>query len=79
MASRWAAATVSSASACRVLMLVMFVLGATNLILMAPLTALRVHEKMRPAARRAGSVTGARLLAVASVVLAYPAYAASAA
>jgi predicted metal-binding membrane protein len=63
---------------CWALMLVMFALGATSLILMALLTALMVHEKTRPAGRRAVPVTGVTLLAVASVVLAYSAYAASA-
>jgi predicted metal-binding membrane protein len=60
---------------CWALMLVMFALGATNLILMALLTALMVHEKTRPAGRRAVPVTGVTLLALASVVLAYSAYA----
>ena len=46
---------------------------------MAPLTALMVHEKTRPAGRRAVPVTGVTLLAVASGVLAYSAYAAYAA
>ena len=63
---------------CWALMLVMFALGATSLILMALLTALMVHEKTRPAGRRAVPVTGVTLLAVASVVLAYSGYAASA-
>jgi predicted metal-binding membrane protein len=63
---------------CWALMLVMFAVGATNLILMALLTALMVHEKTRPAGRRAVPVTGVTLLAVASVVLAYSAYAANA-
>jgi predicted metal-binding membrane protein len=62
---------------CWALMLVMFALGATNLILMALLTALMVHEKTRPAGRRAVPVTGATLLALASVVLAYAGYAAA--
>jgi hypothetical protein len=55
--------------------MVMFAVGATNLILMALLTALMVHEKSRPAGRRAVPVTGVTLLAVASVVLTYSAYA----
>jgi hypothetical protein len=38
--------------------------------------SLMVHEKPRPAGRRAVPVTGATLLAVASVVLAYSANAA---
>jgi predicted metal-binding membrane protein len=61
---------------CWALMLVMFALGATNLILMALLTALMVHEKTRPAGRRAVPVTGVTLLAIASVVLLYSGYAA---
>jgi predicted metal-binding membrane protein len=63
---------------CWALMLVMFAMGATNLILMALLTVLMVHEKTRPAGPRAVPVTGVALLAVASVVLAYSAYAAAA-
>jgi predicted metal-binding membrane protein len=63
---------------CWALMLVVFALGATNLTLMALLTALMVHEKTRPAGRRVVPVTGVALLAVASVMLAYSAYGASA-
>jgi predicted metal-binding membrane protein len=57
-------------------MLVMFAAGVANLLWMALLTALMVHEKTRPAGRRAVPVTGVALLAVASTVLAYGAYAA---
>jgi predicted metal-binding membrane protein len=64
---------------CWALMLLMFALGATNLILMALLTALMVHEKTRPSGHRAVPVTGVTLLALASVVLAYSAYTAYAA
>jgi predicted metal-binding membrane protein len=60
---------------CWALMLVMFAAGAASLVWMALLTALMVHEKTRPAGRRAVPVTGAALLALASVVLAYSAYA----
>jgi predicted metal-binding membrane protein len=61
---------------CWALMLVMFAAGVANLLWMALLTALMVHEKTRPAGRRAVPVTGVALLAVASTVLAYGAYAA---
>ena len=61
---------------CWALMLVMFAVGATNLILMALLTGLMVHEKTRPAGQRAVPVTGVTLLSVASVVLLYSGYAA---
>jgi len=54
----------------------MFAAGVANLLWMALLTALMVHEKTRPAGRRAVPVTGVALLAVASTVLAYGAYAA---
>jgi predicted metal-binding membrane protein len=45
---------------------------------MALLTALMVHEKTRPAGRRAVPVTGVALLGLSSVVLLYSAYAAGA-
>jgi predicted metal-binding membrane protein len=60
---------------CWALMLVMFAAGVANLLWMALLTALMVHEKTRPAGRRAVPVTGVALLAVASTVLAYGVYA----
>ena len=60
---------------CWALMLVMFAVGVANLVWMAALTALMVHEKTRPAGRRAVPVTGAVLLGAASVVLAYGAWA----
>jgi predicted metal-binding membrane protein len=63
---------------CWALMLVMFAAGVANLLWMALLTGLMVHEKTRPAGARAVPVTGVALLAVASIVLAYGAYAASA-
>jgi hypothetical protein len=43
---------------------------------MALLTALMVHEKTRPAGRRAVPLTGVTLLAISSIVLLYSAYAA---
>jgi predicted metal-binding membrane protein len=42
---------------------------------MALLTAVMMHEKTRPAGRRAVPVTGAALLAAASVLGAYAVYA----
>jgi predicted metal-binding membrane protein len=60
---------------CWALMLVMFAAGVASLVWMALLTALMVHEKTRPAGRRAVPVTGVTLLALASVVLAYSAVA----
>ena len=61
---------------CWALMLVMFAVGVASLVWMAVLTAVMVHEKTRPAGRRAVPVTGVALLAAASTVLAYGAYAA---
>jgi len=63
---------------CWALMLVMFAVGAANLVCMAVLTALMVHEKTRPRGARAVPVTGAALLAAASVTLLHSAYAAGA-
>jgi predicted metal-binding membrane protein len=57
-------------------MLVMFAAGVASLVWMALLTALMVHEKIRPAGRRAVPVTGVALLGLASIVLLYSAYAA---
>ncbi len=57
-------------------MLVMFAAGVANLLWMALLTAVMVHEKTRPSGGRAVPVTGVALLAAASTVLAYGAYAA---
>jgi predicted metal-binding membrane protein len=59
-------------------MLVMFAAGVASVVWMALLTALMVHEKTRPAGRRAVPVTGVALLGLSSVVLLYSAYAASA-
>ena len=61
---------------CWALMLVMFAAGLASLVWMALLTALMVHEKTRPAGRRAVPVTGVALLGLASIVLLYSAYAA---
>jgi predicted metal-binding membrane protein len=61
---------------CWALMLVMFAAGVASLVWMALLTALMVHEKTRPAGRRAVPVTGITLLAMSSVVLLWSAYAA---
>jgi predicted metal-binding membrane protein len=58
---------------CWALMLVMFATGVASLLWMAALTALMIHEKTRPAGARAVPVTGAALLAAASVVLLYSA------
>jgi predicted metal-binding membrane protein len=63
---------------CWALMLVMFAAGVASLIWMALLTAIMIHEKTRPTGARAVPVTGVALLAMASIVLAYSAYAASA-
>jgi predicted metal-binding membrane protein len=60
---------------CWALMLVAFALGMANLIWMALLTALMVHEKTRPSGERTVPVTGLALLSMASVVLLYGAYA----
>jgi predicted metal-binding membrane protein len=60
---------------CWALMLVMFAVGVASLVWMALLTAVMVHEKTRPAGRRAVPVTGAALLAAASVLGAYAVYA----
>ena len=64
---------------CWALMLVMFAAGVASLIWMALLTAVMIHEKTRPLGARAVPVTGVALLGAASVVLAYSAYASSAA
>jgi predicted metal-binding membrane protein len=62
---------------CWALMLVMFAAGVASLVWMALLTTLMVHEKTRPAGRRAVPVTGVALLALSSVVLLYSAYGAA--
>jgi len=59
---------------CWALMLVMFAAGVASLVWMALLTAVMVHEKTRPAGRRAVPVTGVALLGLASIVLLYSAY-----
>ncbi|HUP68446.1 MAG TPA: DUF2182 domain-containing protein [Acidimicrobiales bacterium] len=58
---------------CWVLMLVMIAVGAANLVWMAVITALMVHEKTRPLGARGVPVTGMALLGVASVTLIYSA------
>ena len=63
---------------CWALMLVMFSAGVASLVWMALLTAVMVHEKIRPAGDRVVPVTGVSLLALASVVLLYSAYQAGA-
>jgi predicted metal-binding membrane protein len=60
---------------CWALMLVMFAAGAANLIWMAALTALMVHEKTRPTGARTVPLTGVVLLAVGSTLLLWAAYA----
>jgi predicted metal-binding membrane protein len=63
---------------CWALMLVMFAVGVANLVWMAALTAVMVHEKTRPSGRDGVPVTGVALLGVASIVLASGAYSTSA-
>lgn len=58
---------------CWALMLVMFAVGAANLVWMAVLAALIVHEKTRPSGARGVPITGIALLGVASVTLIYSA------
>lgn len=58
---------------CWALMLVMFAVGAANLVWMALLAALMVHEKTRPLGARGLPITGIALLGVASVTLIYSA------
>jgi len=60
---------------CWALMLVMFAAGAANLIMMAALTALTVHEKTRPAGARTVPLTGVVLLSLGSTLLLWAAYA----
>jgi predicted metal-binding membrane protein len=60
---------------CWALMLVMFAVGVANIIWMALLTALMVHEKTRPLGARAVPVSGVALLGAASITLLYSAYA----
>jgi predicted metal-binding membrane protein len=64
---------------CWALMLVMFAVGVASLIVMAGLTALMVYEKTHPTGARAVPVTGVLLLGLAAWVLAYSAWATSAA
>jgi predicted metal-binding membrane protein len=60
---------------CWALMLLMFAVGAGNLVWMAALTALMVHEKTQPSGGRTVPVTGAVLLGMGSTLLLYAAYA----
>ena len=68
----------SCVGCCWALMLVMFAVGVANLVWMAALTALMVHEKTRPLGARAVPVTGVALLGAASITLLYAAHAAGA-
>lgn len=61
---------------CWALMLVMFAVGVANLVWMALLTAVMVHEKTRAHGRESVPVTGVALLGAAAIVWAYSAYAA---
>ena len=61
---------------CWALMLIMFAVGVANLLWMAVLTAIMVHEKTRPRGRDGVPVTGVALLGAAAIVLPYSAYAA---
>jgi predicted metal-binding membrane protein len=60
---------------CWALMLVMFAVGAGNLVWMAALTALMVHEKTQATGDKTVPVTGAVLLGTGSTLLLYAAYA----
>lgn len=60
---------------CWALMLVLFAVGMSNLIWMAALTALMVHEKTRPSGDRTVPLTGVVLLAIGSTLLLWAAYA----
>ena len=60
---------------CWALMLIMFAVGVANLLWMALLTAVMVHEKTRPRGREGVPVTGVALLGAAAVVLPYSAWA----
>jgi len=55
-------------------MLIMFAVGVANLVWMAVLTAVMIHEKTRPGGRRGVPVTGVALLSAAAFVLPYSAY-----
>jgi predicted metal-binding membrane protein len=58
---------------CWALMFVMFAAGAANLIWMAALTALMVHEKTRPSGARTVPLTGTVFLAAGSTLMLYAA------
>jgi predicted metal-binding membrane protein len=55
-------------------MLVMFAVGAANLIMMAALTAVMVHEKTRPSGAQTVPLTGVVLLGLGSTLLLWAAY-----
>ena len=59
---------------CWALMLVMFAVGAANLIMMAALTAVMVHEKTRPSGAQTVPLTGVVLLGLGSTLLLWAAY-----
>ncbi len=59
---------------CWALMLIMFAVGIANLLWMALLTAVMVHEKIRPRGRDGVPVTGVALRAAAAILLPYSAY-----
>lgn len=59
---------------CWALMLVLFAVGVANIVWMAVLTAVMVHEKTRPLGGRTVPVTGSALLALASIIFLYSAY-----
>lgn len=59
---------------CWALMLVLFAVGVANIVWMAVLTAVMVHEKTRPLGGRTVPVTGSALLGLASIIFLYSAY-----
>ena len=59
---------------CWALMLVMFAVGVANIVWMAVLTGVMVHEKTRPLGNRTVPITGATLFGIASIVFLYSAY-----
>jgi predicted metal-binding membrane protein len=60
---------------CWALMLLMFAVGMASLPLMAVLAVLMYHEKARPSGARVVPLTGALLLGLSSIVLAWSLYA----
>lgn len=59
---------------CWALMLVMFAVGVANVVWMAILTVVMVHEKTRPLGSRTVPVTGIALLGAATIVTVYSAH-----